>query len=875
MLSAVGDNTIAFTTSSAGAATLATNFPTAPSQSQIQATAIADTLNLKNPFPSAAFGPSPNSSGIPLAPTNLHILNFPPPSNSVYFGWTASTSPNIQFYTVYRNTVNNVFSATYIGANTVTNFFDTTVAASTTYYYWVDTINTSNAQSLPSHTGTNPSPADGMPATTATPVNPGPLAVGGPNYMIGTFQQPDFYTPTWKGRGVNTLFDATGDARFGQSTDFMNAYPNWLQAAQTNGLYMVAPQRSSAYPNMAVDPVIQPYLDNVIGWYQPDEPDLLDTANGVAQVPLSTYTTNYANWHSSKPVYTTFSGGNVRKPASFPASLYSGYSAKSDWIGNDFYPVTGFESERGTPPFPYANGYWLDLNNPADAIGRPTDGTILQTLASPTYSNNSNQYAVIETSNQSFLHADTGVSPGQLKGEIWDAVIRGAKGVVYFAAKPPPGAAIYGPQYDATQNSFDSTPPDVSIEMIAQNARLAALGSVLSQTPTAGFYGDGVAQTDLSMLQGSERIYNGQHYYLVENRSSRNIGSVSFPLAGETGSATVWGEGRAINGSAGTFTDASGFAPWSTHVYVIPLSTAKPATPFNVVAKALSTTQVKLTWSDPLSTAISYNVYRAPFSTVTGKYLLTGNYTWIGTANTGSFTDTAATANATVYYQVVAVNANGSSTGASATAVTAAPAQPTTTVVKAAPNNNGTYLTWNDSGGLAESNVIIERFAPGTSTSPTQVGVVSAGVNGFFDTIANASTYSYKVYSTNAIGGNDSLVQRISPYAAPPAAPSGIFAAAFGVGGAIAWDDLHPGATSQAFASTYTVTRSDDGGSTWQSFAGSVFTVPSFAADAHTFYNSYDFMLDPTPLAAGTHIYKLVETNLFGSSAPILASFLK
>ena len=874
MLSAVGDNSIAFTTAPAGSATLATNFPTAPSQSQIQATAIANTLNLKNPFPSAAFGPSPNSSGIPLAPTNLHILNFPPPSNSVYFGWTASTSPNIQFYTVYRNTVNNVFSATYIGANTVTNFFDTTVAASTTYYYWVDTINTSNAQSLPSHTGTNPSPADGMPATTATPVNPGPLAVGGPNYMIGTFQQPDFYTPTWKGRGVNTLFDATGDARFGQSTDFMNAYPNWLQAAQTNGLYMVAPQRSSAYPNMAVDPVIQPYLDNVIGWYQPDEPDLLDTANGVAQVPLSTYTTNYANWHSSKPVYTTFSGGNVRKPASFPASLYSGYSAKSDWIGNDFYPVTGFESERGTPPFPYANGYWLDLNNPADAIGRPTDGTILQTLASPTYSNNSNQYAVIETSNQSFLHADTGVSPGQLKGEIWDAVIRGAKGVVYFAAKPPPGAAIYGPQYDATQNSFDSTPPDVSIEMIAQNARLAALGSVLSQTPTAGFYGDGVAQTDLSMLQGSERIYNGQHYYIVENRSSRNIGSVSFTLAGETGSATVWGEGRTISGSGGTFTDTSGFAPWSTHVYVIPLSTAKPATPFNVVAKALSTTQVQLTWSDPLSTATSYNVYRAPFSTVTNKYLLTGSYTWVGTTTTGTFTDTAATANATVYYQVVAVNANGSSTGAAATAVTAAPAQPTTTVVKAAPNNGGTYLTWNDSGGLAESYLIVERFAPGTSTSPIQVGVVAPGVSGFFDTIANASTYSYKVYSTNAIGGNDSLVTRISPYAAAPTTPSGIFAAAFLSGTAIAWDDLHPGATSQAFASTYTITRSDDGGATWQNFGG-VFQVPSYAADAHAYYNSYDYMFDPTPLAAGTHIYKLIETNIFGSSTPILASFLK
>ena len=73
MLSAVGDNSIAFTTAPAGSATLATNFPTAPSQSQIQATAAADTLNLKNPFPSAAFGPSPNSSGIPLAPTEIHF----------------------------------------------------------------------------------------------------------------------------------------------------------------------------------------------------------------------------------------------------------------------------------------------------------------------------------------------------------------------------------------------------------------------------------------------------------------------------------------------------------------------------------------------------------------------------------------------------------------------------------------------------------------------------------------------------------------------------------------------------------------------------------------------------------------------------------
>jgi hypothetical protein len=69
-------------------------------------------------------------------------------THSVSLTWTASASPNISGYNVYRSTTNG---GPYIQLNSVliatTSYTDTEVAAGETYYYVTTAVNTSNQQS--------------------------------------------------------------------------------------------------------------------------------------------------------------------------------------------------------------------------------------------------------------------------------------------------------------------------------------------------------------------------------------------------------------------------------------------------------------------------------------------------------------------------------------------------------------------------------------------------------------------------------------------------------------------------------------------------------------------------------------------------------
>jgi hypothetical protein len=94
--------------------------------------------------------------------------------------------------------------------------------------------------------------------------------------------------------------------------------------------------------------------------------------------------------------------------------------------------------------------------------------------------------------------------------------------------------------------------------------------------------------------------------------------------------------------------------PWDQHAVaaVYPgSSTATPAPPTGVNARAQSSTSVLVTWTAS-SGATSYEVYRrAPG----------GSFTLIGTSTTASYTDNSVAPNTTYLYRVRAVNAGGSS----------------------------------------------------------------------------------------------------------------------------------------------------------------------------------------------------------------------
>jgi hypothetical protein len=161
--------------------------------------------------------------------------------------------------------------------------------------------------------------------------------------------------------------------------------------------------------------------------------------------------------------------------------------------------------------------------------------------------------AYIETSNQDLTFVgpqERGVTPDELRGEVWDAVIHGATGIVYF----PHALAHF---------NYDATPPDVAAEMTVQNARLAKYGTALltTENPT----GTSISATGIETCW---RIYNGKKYYFALNLTPNAVNNVTLTTTGLGSSQTlaVDDESRSVTLQNGTMVE--NFKPFECHVYV-------------------------------------------------------------------------------------------------------------------------------------------------------------------------------------------------------------------------------------------------------------------------------------------------------------------
>src|SRR5262249_21650126 len=131
------------------------------------------------------------------------------------------------------------------------------------------------------------------------------------------------------------------------------------------------------------------------------------------------------------------------------------------------------------------------------------------------------QFAYIETSwqdNNSPAAAKTGVTPDQFRGEVWDAIIHGAHGIIYFPQRV--GATVF---------MQDNTPAAVAAEMTRQDALIAGLGGVLNSGTDAT---RATVTFNNGDLEGTWREYNGKKYLLVLNMSSQTLTGASFSTAG-------------------------------------------------------------------------------------------------------------------------------------------------------------------------------------------------------------------------------------------------------------------------------------------------------------------------------------------------------
>ncbi len=209
-----------------------------------------------------------------------------------------------------------------------------------------------------------------------------------------------------------------------------------------------------------------------------------------------------------------------------------------------------------------------------------------------------------------------------------------------------------------------------------------------------------------------------------------------------------------------------------------------PSVPQNLVATAVSSSQIDLAWSPSIDNVgvAGYKVRRDGLE--------------VATVAVAAYTDTGLLASTTYTYTAEAFDAAGNVSGqslpASATTLPAPPGPPAapSNVTAAAVSGSQIDLAWTDNANN-ETGFKIERKV-GPRGNFVQIAVVGANVTTYSDPgLTGGIEYFYRVRATNAAGDSAySNVANAIPTAAPPAAPSNVTAAA--VSGSqidLAWTD--------------------------------------------------------------------------------------
>jgi hypothetical protein len=272
---------------------------------------------------------------------------------------------------------------------------------------------------------------------------------------------------------------------------------------------------------------------DLLAWMQEDEPD----AYGNASVNLPICQQKYTDWKAIDPnrmVYINFGGSDVMSATSSSAiDTYKALIATADWVSNDRYPVTGYLNEGAK-------------RNDLTLIGQPMDKLRGWT--------DKPQFCYVETSSQQFVSGARGVTPSELRAEIWLAIVHGVRGYVFFPQ-------VVG----GNDSSNDGTPDDVAAEMTVQNGIVTRLAPVLQgeiNPPALG-------ATVPSPLQVAWRDAPDGRYFIVVNPIGTAMASASITLTG-VGTATtarLLDGSRSVALSNGSFTDA--FAPFGVNIYVV------------------------------------------------------------------------------------------------------------------------------------------------------------------------------------------------------------------------------------------------------------------------------------------------------------------
>jgi hypothetical protein len=212
-------------------------------------------------------------------------------------------------------------------------------------------------------------------------------------------------------------------------------------------------------------------------------------------------------------------------------------------------------------------------------------------------------------------------------------------------------------------------------------------------------------------------------YYYVEQSPN---GSTGWSLVGSAGAnSTSFSASGPLNPSTTYYfrVRAYGNYAYSGYSNTVPISTPSfPLAPSNLIATAVSDTQVDLTWTDNSNNETGFVIERSP----------NGSNTWTQVGDVGpdtsTFSDTTAPDGSRSYYRVYAYNGNGNSNLSPVANAATIPAAPTS-LAGTAVGPTQIDLTWTDNSSH-ETGYRIEQSPDGT-TGWTEVGTTAANIATF------------------------------------------------------------------------------------------------------------------------------------------------
>jgi hypothetical protein len=328
------------------------------------------------------------------------------------------------------------------------------------------------------------------------------------------FQPPSLFG-RWKKRGVNTVIRVPVGTDTGR----------WTDAANALGLKMIRAPR--------VNPEVDNVEPNLLAFAGPDEPDL----TGCDPDCVRKQYRRLKAAAPSKPYLVNLAGSSVvsQFPPSDPqscngpgdwqgdAACITRYVGATDWVSHDVYPANA----------------GLPLATIGDALDRLRR-----------WSDRRPQFAYIEAAD--YDGDGRGPTPDQFRGEIWEAIIHGARGISYFVV-------------DANHPTErpDAVPPGIVTEMRSENARITQLTHVLQAT---------INPSSMSVkakppIEYTWRRVGSTTYLIALNQSAVPVEGASMKVLGVNvpSTITVWEEGRTLASSGNALTDS--FGAYEVHVY--------------------------------------------------------------------------------------------------------------------------------------------------------------------------------------------------------------------------------------------------------------------------------------------------------------------